>query len=319
MPPLPDQFIQRLQLIIPLRAWDSVLNSFAVRKPLVVRINTCHYPIEEVIHQLEQLEVPFLRPNWKPDTCIFPADYRDKILNSPQYRQGMLYSQNLSSQLVPLVLDPQPEEEILDMCAAPGGKTSQIACMMQGGGRLAAVEKVKPRFFKLQATLKTLQINSVHTYLTDATRLWRKTPERFDRILLDAPCSSESRFRTDKPESFAHWTLKKVRETSRKQRKLIFSAVQCLKPGGILVYSTCSFAPEENEAVIDYILKKFPNQLQLQAITLPVTSIQEGLLEWGNKHFDSSLTKSLRILPDELLDGFYICKIKKIAPTIATG
>jgi len=313
---LPEEFVERLKQIIPVSDWQSVWHSFHGDKPLVIRVNTRRITPAEIVQSLNQLGVSFEQPDWKPDTLIFQPQQRDKIINSDSYQQGFLYSQNLSSQLAPLVLDPQAGEEILDMCAAPGGKTAQIACMMNESGRIAAVEKVKARFFKLKANLNTLQHTSVHTYLADAIGLWRKTPERFDRVLLDAPCSSESRFQLNQPESFSHWTLKKIREVSRKQRKLIYSAVQCLKPGGTLVYSTCSFAPEENEAIIDHILKKFPQQLEIQSISLPVENTQQGLVEWQGKNFNPSLEKSIRILPNELMDGFYLCKLKKTVSTL---
>ena len=320
MSALPEEFMERLKQIIPPSDWQTVRNSFGIEKPLVVRVNTQLTQPSEIKQTFSQLNIPFKQLDWKPDALIVPPTYRAGVINSEPYQQGLLYNQNLSSQLAPMVLNPQLGEEILDMCAAPGGKTAQIACMMKETGRIAAVEKVKARFFKLKAILNALQHTTVHTYLTDAVGLWRKTPERFDRILLDAPCSSESRFQVGKPDSFDYWKLKKIKESSRKQRKLVYSAVQCLKPGGTLVYSTCSFAPEENEAVIDYILKKFPHQLELQPISLPVNNVQAGLIEWQGKNFDASLANySIRILPNHLMNGFYICKLKKTGSTLNTA
>ena len=311
MDSLPKEFINRLKQIIPEAHWDTVWNSFHTNKPLVLRINTLRTNKNIVENALNELAIPFQQIAWKCDALIVPLEYRSNVLSSDIYQQGLLYSQNLSSQLAPVVLDPQPGEEILDMCAAPGGKTSQIACMMQDKGRLAAVEKVKTRFFKMKANFKILQHHSIHTYQSDAVGLWRKTPERFDRVLLDAPCSSESRFQVSNPDSYSHWNKRKIKEASRKQKKLIYSAVNCLKPGGTLVYSTCSFAPEENEAVVNHILKSFPQQLIVEPIDVPVKNIQAGLTQWNDKVFNQSLKNSLRILPNELMDGFYICKIVK--------
>ena len=314
---LPDQFLERLRQIIPQNRWPMVWNSFQCNKPLVVRINTTLTNIDTVIQLLENLSIPYRRIPWKPDALVFNTEDRSRVLDSDMYQRGLLYSQNLSSQLAPLVLDPQPGEEVLDMCAAPGGKTSQIVCMMQDSGRIAAVEKVKSRFFKLKANLDKLQHQSVHTYLADGIGLWRKTPQRFDRILLDAPCSSESRFQINNPDSYAHWKPRKIKETSRKQKRLLYSAVHCLKPGGILVYSTCAFAPEENEAVIDHILNTFAQQLEILPINLPLPNLQQGLTQWQGKEFDISLKDSVRVLPNELMDGFYICRLIKTASTLA--
>lgn len=315
MDSLPNEFIERLRQIIPETHWDTVWNSFHTDKPLVLRINTLRTDKKTIENALNELAIPFQQIAWKNDALIIPIEYRSVVLRNDIYQQGLLYSQNLSSQLAPMILDPQPGEEILDMCAAPGGKTSQIACMMQDKGRIAAVEKVKTRFFKMKANFKTLQHHSIKTYLSDAVGLWRKTPERFDRVLLDAPCSSESRFQVSNPDSYSHWKLRKIKEVSRKQKKLIYSAVNCLKPGGTLVYSTCSFAPEENEAVVNHILESFPQQLSVEPIDAPMRNIQTGLTQWNGKSFNQSLENSLRILPNELMDGFYICKIVKTAST----
>lgn len=316
MSALPAQFVERLRQIIPHPQWQPVWASFQYTKPLVTRVNTTLTSVEQVMQMLLTESIPCSQVSWKPDALVFDAELRSRVLDSTPYRQGLLYSQNLSSQLAPLVLDPQPGEEILDMCAAPGGKTAQIACMMQGKGRLAAVEKVKARFFKLKDVLRSQQHHAVHTYLADGCRLWHKTPERFDRILLDAPCSSESRFRLDQPDSYQHWKLRKIKETARKQKQLLYSAVHCLKPGGILVYSTCAFAPEENEAVIDHALKQFTGQLQVLPASVPITNTQAGLTRWHNKAFDASVKNSIRILPDALMDGFYICRLMKTTSTM---
>jgi len=316
MSDLPDEFIERLKLIVADVDWLQVYESFQIRKPLVVRVNTVLTTVDNILAALGETSITYRQINWKPDALIIAPEYRSEVLNSDLYQQGLLYSQNLSSQLAPLVLNPQPGEEVLDMCAAPGGKTSQIACLMRDSGRIAAVEKIKARFFKMKANFKTLQHQSIHTYLADAVGLWRKTPERFDRVLLDAPCSSESRFRRNDPDSYSHWSLRKIKETARKQKKLLYSAVNCLKPGGTLVYCTCAFAPEENEAIVDHILATFPQQLSIVPIELSITNTQPGLTQWQGKQFHPTLCDTLRVLPNEIMDGFYLCKISKTASTL---
>jgi 16S rRNA (cytosine1407-C5)-methyltransferase len=281
-----------------------------------VRVNTARTCAENIMQTLRDLSIPYQQVSWKPDALMIAPAYRDAVLASEPYQQGLLYSQNLSSQLAPLLLAPRPGEEVLDMCAAPGGKTAQLACLMQETGRIAAVEKIKARFYKLKNVLRAQQHHCVHTYLADSTALWRKTPERFDRILLDAPCSSESRFYLPDPETYRYWKPRKIKEAARKQKKLLYSAVHCLKPGGTLVYSTCSFAPEENEGVIDQILKQFPQHLEIVPIQAPVSNTQPGLTQWQNKKFNDSLMGSVRILPDETMDGFFICKLTKTATTL---
>ena len=186
----------------------------------------------------------------------------------------------------PILLSPQSEECILDLGAAPGSKTLQLAELMGNQGSIWAVESVRGRFFRLRDNLARYGAENVQTHLADGTRLWRRHPERFDRVLLDAPCSSEGRFRADAPKTYAYWSEKKIAEASRKQRRLCYAAVQCLKPGGVLVYSTCTFAPEENEAIINRVLRQFAGALTVEDIALPFDQCIVGLepVAEGRRH-----------------------------------
>ncbi len=313
---LPEEFVQRLQCIVPHDQWNDVLSSFSIQKPTALRINTILTSSDKLIDKLLNERFDVQTVDWKSDAIIVPHEQRKAILNSHWYKKGQLYSQNLSSQLAPMILNPKPGEEILDLCAAPGGKTLQMACMMEDRGRIAAVEKSKARFFKLKANLKHHQVSCVDLYLTDGAGVWRKTPERFDRVLLDAPCSSESRFRTNKPKTFEHWKLKKIKEMAKKQKALIKSAINCLKPGGVLVYSTCSFAVEENEAIIHHALKQFQDAIEVQPITLPIENTQAGLLQWQDKDLNPQVRHCIRVLPNLVMDGFFLCRIEKRASTL---
>ena len=314
---LPQEFVQRLQHIVPDDQWNTVIASFSAQKPTVLRVNTILTTADKLIGKLLNEGFDVQAVEWKPDAIIVPHEQRRKILDSHWYQKGQLYCQNLSSQLAPMVLEPKPGEEILDLCAAPGGKTLQMACMMKDHGRIAAVERSKERFFKLKANLKHQQVSCVDLYHTDGAGVWRKTPERFDRVLLDAPCSSESRFRANKPKTYEHWKLKKIKEMAKKQKNLIKSAIHCLKPGGVLLYCTCSFAAEENEAIIHHALKYFQDAIEIQPITLPIENTQPGILSWQDKDFNPQVQHSVRILPNLIMDGFYLCRIGKLSSTLS--
>ena len=316
--PLPDNLVvfqERLQSIIPSHSWQTVWNSFQIEKPLILRVNTLQAQPEHIIASLITQNIDATQIDWKPDCLVVPVHQRRTALASTIYQQGLIYSQNLSSQLAPYVLAPEANEEVLDLCAAPGGKTTQIACIMHGTGRIAAVESVKSRFFKLKANIKLQGINNIKTYLADGRGIGRKTPERFDRVLIDAPCSSESRIQLNTPKSYEYWRIKKVKEMSRKQQTLLYSGFQCLKPGGILVYSTCSFSPEENEAVVSKLVQRYGDALSVEAIKLPLSNIQAGITQWQKRNYDDSVKHCVRILPNELMDGFFLCKIRKLKST----
>jgi len=307
---LPEDFLARLKLMLPAH-YDDICHSFARPLPLALRFNSHLQTLDQAAQRLGRLDIPFRQIPPFADAFIIDASYREKALNSGDYQSGYFYAQGLSSQLAVLALAPQPNEEILDLCAAPGGKTAYISCLLQNSGRIAAVEHSKARFFKLKNTIRWQQLANVQAYHKDGIKVWRKVAERFDRVLLDAPCSSEARFDINKPNSYRHWSRKKVAEMAKKQRALAFSAFHCLKPGGRLTYSTCSFAPEENEAVIDALLQRFAGKLSIEPLTLNVTNASPGLTRWQDKTFADQLRFAARVLPNEYMSAFFICNLRK--------
>ena len=307
---LPARFLERLQLIIPSSQWEPVLASFSSDRPVCFRINPLKTITDQVFDEFKGLGLQPEALPWNPFGYCLPAQARSLLTDSAMFNEGRIYIQGLSSQLAAIILNPQPGETILDLAAAPGGKTLHIAAMMQNQGQLSAVEPVKNRFFKLRANLERGAASMVRTYLKDGREVGHKVPDRFDRVLLDAPCSSEARIRAGKPESWSHWSEKKIKEVSRKQKRLLHSAILSLKPGGRLLYSTCSFAPEENELVIQAALRKHP-EMSVLSVDMPVTNIQPGLSEWSGKALNPEVAKSVRVLPTKQMDGFFLCLLQK--------
>jgi 16S rRNA C967 or C1407 C5-methylase (RsmB/RsmF family) len=224
--------------------------------------------------------------------------------------------QNLSSQLPPALLGPEPGERVLDLCAAPGSKTGQIAALMENEGEIAAVEKVRPRFFRLRDNLDQQGATAVRTFLRDGQGVWKHRPEHFDRVLVDAPCSTEGRFDTEDPDSTAFWHEGKAREMARKQGKLLWSGIQALRPGGTLVYATCTFAPEENEAVVDRALRTFGEAVEVVPLDLGLPNARPGREGWGKRTFDPQVRGTARVLPTAEWEAFYVAKLVKRASTL---
>ncbi len=240
---------------------------------------------------------------------VFFVEDREGLTHSRAAELGAIYIQNPSSYFAACTLGVQPDMEVLDLAAAPGGKTIALAAMMANTGRLAAVEVVPGRFHRLKANAERCGVTNAVFYQRDGRGVGRATGERFDRVLLDAPCSSEARIRFDDPTTYHHWQPRKIKETSRKQRALIRSAYDALLPGGEMVYCTCSFAPEENELVVAHLLRRTDAKL------LPVADCPDhalaGLTVWDGKPLGGNLALTVRLLPQHPWEGFFLARIQK--------
>ena len=310
---LPDAFLQRLSTTLDDADLAATLAWFSQDKHCTFRVNTLRCKPGDAIAALgaEGIEA---RP-WPllPEAFWVPFADRELLVRSSLCNQGCIYVQNFSSMVPVVLLDPQPGEEILDLAAAPGGKTLHTAARMADEGRIAAVELVKGRYYRMLDNIERSGATLVDTYWKDGARVGRQVPNRFDKVLLDAPCSSEARFDTRNPASYRYWSEKKVKDMQRKQKQLLYSGVSALKPGGKLVYSTCSYAPEENELAIQHILRKFGDQLEVQPIALDLPNLRPGLSQWKGKALPPQLRQCRRILPTAWMDGFFVAVLHKVA------
>ncbi|PID70505.1 hypothetical protein CSB37_02345 [bacterium DOLZORAL124_38_8] len=238
-----------------------------------------------------------------------------------EHRTGKIYSATLSSLFSAFVLDAQPEEKVLDLCAAPGSKSTFLAEKIGKEGILVANELSASRIKKLAANMDRLAIaNTVLTQNNGATMHFFLDQE-FDRILVDAPCSSEGFGRKSSAFFEKQWFEHKIHDCAKLQRQLIVSAFRMLAPGGTMVYSTCTTAPEENELVVQHLLEEFGDAVELQSI--PITEIPHtnGITEFnGTKILAEVQQKSVRLWPHLYSDKwdsecFFIVKIKKTEAT----
>ncbi len=313
---LPEAFKERLEKIVPPEQFNSILKTFDTPKQVTFRVNTLKSTPQELEIELTKANIPFEAVGWK--TTFLEGVYRISpehklaLTQTDAFYSGRLYIQNLSSMIAPILLAPKPEETVLDLAAAPGGKTLMLAGMMENTGWLSAVELSRERFFRMCDNLKSQGVTNAHTYMTDGRSVGKKCPEMFDRILLDAPCSSEARFKTHEPKSMSFWSMHKVKETSKLQRRLLLSAFDALKVGGKLLYSTCSFSPEENESSLQHLLERQGEHLKTLPLTLPFDNIQKPLKQWGKEVYDERIQNGVRILPTDTIDGFFICLLEKI-------
>ena len=308
---LPKEFIERIKRIYP-KAYLKIFNSFLTKKAPTFRANLIKADAPSLTSELKRQNVVFRQVDWyKSAFSLIRPSQRDFQDNS-SYKDGFVYFQNLSSMLPVLVLGLEPGQRFLDLCAAPGGKLLQAVSETKGDLETVAVEKVKVRFYKLLANLKNQgHAGFVKARLCDGAALWRQYPEDFDRVLVDAPCTSEANFLVANPKTYAYWSPRKIKECQHKQKRLLFSGIMALKKGGLLVYSTCTFAPEENEEVVRWALDKFKDEIYLEEIRLPVSNFRSGLTEWKDRHFSRSLQSTKRIIPTDTMEGFYLACLRK--------
>lgn len=287
---LPKEFLKRLEAIVPADKLHDVLEAYTVARPTTLRVNTLKTTVPELLHIFDEHHIIYKPSTISPIAFVIDSNKR-ALLDLDAYKNGLFYVQSLSSMLPVIALDPQPNKKILDIAAAPGSKTTQIAAMMNNTGHIVANDNSRIRGYKLQANLKIQGVTNTTVVISPGQTLWQQYPEYFDKALVDAPCSMEGTFTTSNPKTYAHWSIKAIKELVQRQKWLLRSAISSTKPGGIIVYSTCTLEPEENERVIEWILKKEEVKLEL-------------------------VEKSIKIYPSELMEGFFIAKLKKLKSTI---
>ena len=299
----------------------------AAARPVTLRANTLKATAEDIAAALDAAGIAHNPVAWYPDAFILPEAQVSDLWDLDIYRDGKIYLQSLSSMMPPLVLGAQAGEDILDMCAAPGGKTTQIAALTQGQAHLTACEMSIPRAEKLEANLGRQGAKNVPVMRIDARELDEFF--RFDRILLDAPCTGTGTVISDNEKSLRGLTEQLLNKCARSQRALLDRALGALKPGGTLVYSTCSILPQENEDALQEALDKHMDCELIPLDGTPSESEARRAQEAGKEpriesnalteaiaagHVSSvanGMPGTLTIPPSRDFEGFYIALIRK--------
>jgi NOL1/NOP2/sun family putative RNA methylase len=228
------------------------------------------------------------------------------------YCAGLAHAQEEVSQLPAMLMDLAPGQRVLDLCAAPGGKTAQIAFALGNRGTLIANDISNARIKALQGNLDRLGVVNVTTTCYDGAN-WPTASGQFDRILVDAPCSSEGTVRRN-PSVLARLDPANAIRFASRQRALLRKAAQRCRPGGRILYSTCTFAPEENELVIADILAEFGGLLRLLPISIPGLVTAPGVTVWEGRTLSPELTRCLRVWPHHQdTGGFFMAVLEKDA------
>lgn len=315
---------------------ERILAGFeaARERPVTLRANTLKASAGEVATALNAAGIPYERVTWYEDAFVLGAGVCERdIWELELYREGRVYLQSLSSMLPPLALCPRAGADILDMCAAPGGKTSQIAALTGGAAHLTACEMNAPRAEKLGYNLRKLGAENVNVMRCDARRLDEFF--RFDQILLDAPCTGTGTYRAGDEKAATRMTEQLLAKVTRSQAALLDRALTVLKPGGTLVYSTCSVLSQENEDQVVRALKRH-RDCALAPLVLASSNAPDALTgakteepprksepqpimlahaaegAYAIPALENELPGTLTVAPMRVFEGFFVAVIQKM-------
>jgi len=373
---LPIDFINELNNDFTERNVDKILTGMSEERYTTFRVNYLKSNEVEVEDELVKNGLEFEKVRITESNFNFNAyviyNKNEKDLSKLKiYEDGKIYVQSISSMIPPIILRPEPGERVLDMAAAPGSKTTQMAAMMNNEGYILANEIDKFRCEKLKYNVEKQGASIVHIINKDGTQL-NNSAKSFDKILVDAPCSGEGRFIVSNKKTYEHWSLKMQKELVEIQKKLLSNAINLCKINGTILYSTCALSLAENEKVIDWAINNFnieiekininiciekstrvklndklsqtskseinlTNQSEINLTSKSETNLisksetsltsklETNLNEekefvsynsWvtkGNKKgLSDEIKKTIKILPNKLLEGFYVAKIKKL-------
>ena len=323
-----EKYLQKQQLLIERTARalrvsiDEATALLLLPRQQSVRVNPLKTDPSSALEGLRSYDPSLVQFSWMPHGVLLDKGALDRVRDSSLVTEGHVYIQNAASWLPVVALAVNPGQRVLDMCAAPGGKTSHIAAYTHNNAQITANDNSRPRLLKMQRNLERLGVHNSTYTLHDATKLTRSLPaESFERILLDAPCSGEGMMTLDNKKAFESWSVAHIKRLQQMQKRLIVQAWELLTPGGTLVYSTCTMAPEENEAVVDYLLRHNDNCVveSLSNLSEQLPNVVQPVLEWNGKQYAPQLANALRLAPNSTIEAFFVVKLTKRATTTAAA
>jgi len=313
--PSKEGFVVRMEVLLGKKSAKEFFDISYTKCPSSIRCNTLKISVNELKKRLEDYGWKIRQPfDEFPEVIIIGSKLEPGELGkTKEHLLGYYYVQEISSMLPMLALRPKPGEIILDLCASPGSKTTQAAAMMNNEGTIIANEVNMGRIGILNSNLERCGVmNTIVTRKEGVAlceRFLKKSQMRFDKILVDAPCSGEGTLRKS-PKTFEMWNLNMIKKLAGVQKQLAVAALKILKVGGEMIYSTCTLAPEEDEMIVDYLVKNF--DVEIEQIKLQL-KFRCGVTEWGDSKMDKSVKNCLRLYPqDNDTDGFFVAKIKKL-------
>ena len=279
---------------------NQILNGYQKERIVSIRVNTLKSDINRILDELSKEGIEYEKVPWYKDAVVIKNVKENLIQSLEIYKNGEIYLQSLSSMLPPLILDPKPNTDILDMCSAPGGKTTQMAALSENEAHITACEINHIRTERLRYNIEKQGANCIYIMQKDSRYI--DNFFSFDKILLVAPCSGSGTINTNNPKLSDIFTTKLIKKSISSQLALLKKAINILKPGGEIVYSTCSILACENEDIINKALLGSNTEI------IPI--------DFNGKEYlpllPVKIPGTLCVCPDEFFEGFFIAKIRKI-------
>src|ERR671931_2066821 len=283
---------------------------FSVDRHASIRINRLtERPPAEILDDVRGRGFEVEPIPWCPDAYFF-FGAKHELGATDLFQHGYVYIQNASSLVPVLALDPRSRQAIFEISAAPGGKAAHIASIVGGDAELWLNDAIKSRLVRLREVVETHRVEPHRITAFPGQYVDKFVERRFDRILLDAQCTGEGRVDLRRPNALQFWSTKRINEYSRLQQRMLMASFKLLEPGGVLVYATCTIAPEENEAPVSHILETRP-EARLEPIGVEVPEARPALREWRARRFHPSIGDAVRVQPTEFMEPFFVARIRK--------
>lgn len=280
--------------------YNKIIEGYNQKRFTTLRVNTLKAKVSYICSVLSENNIEYEKVSWNNEALIIKNANEIDIKELEIYKNGEIYLQSLSSMMPAIILEPKENEDILDMTAAPGGKTTQIAALTNNKANITACEMNTVRADRLKYNVEKQGATSVTVLKEDSRRL--NDYFSFDKILLDAPCSGSGTILLNNERTYKNFSENLVKKTIKSQKDLLKKAIKILKPGHELVYSTCSILKQENENTIKEIIEK--GQAEVMAIN-------EGKLKDIPK-LKSNIDGALTVCPNEYYEGFFVAKLRKL-------
>ena len=309
-------FVERMERLLGKAGAKEFFKISYTPTPVSIRCNTLKISVGDLLKRLRGYGWKIRQPFSEfPEVFIIDSKLEPGELGkTKEHLLGYYYVQEISSMLPMMVLRPEAGDFVLDLCASPGSKTTQAAAIMGNKGTIIANEVSLGRIGILNSNLERCGVmNAIVTRKEGVAlceRFLKKSQFRFDKILVDAPCSGEGTLRKS-PKTFEMWNVNMIKKLAGVQKRLVDSAIKVLKVGGTMIYSTCTLAPEEDEMIVDYLIRNF--DVSVERIESPL-KFRCGVTAFGDMVFDDAVKNCLRLYPqDNDTDGFFVAKIRKLS------